>query len=173
MKIIKTKFKGLYVFEGQTFRDQRGFLRECFRKKIIKRNLVFSIVSKSKKNVLRGLHLQVHKPQEKFLTVLKGKILDVAVDLRRSSKTFGKHFKIILSEKKSNHLLIPKGFAHGFLSLEKESIVLYNCSTYRYKKGERSIIWNDKDLKIRWGIKNPVVSKKDQKGLALKEFLKY
>ena len=172
MKIIKTKFKGLYVFEGQTFKDQRGFLRECFRKKIIKRNLVFSIVSKSKKNVLRGLHLQVHKPQEKFLTVLKGKILDVAVDLRRSSKTFGKHFKIILSEKKSNHLLIPKGFAHGFLSLEKESIVLYNCSTYRYKKGERSIIWNDKDLKIRWGIKNPVVSKKDQKGLTLKEFLK-
>tara|TARA_B100001029_G_C14762263_1_gene286576 strand:- start:39 stop:557 length:519 start_codon:yes stop_codon:yes gene_type:complete len=172
MKIIKTKFKGLYVFEGQTFRDQRGFLRECFRKKIIKRNLVFSIVSKSKKNVLRGLHLQVHKPQEKFLTVLKGKILDVAVDLRRSSKTFGKHFKIILSEKKSNHLLIPKGFAHGFLSLEKESIVLYNCSTYRYKKGERSIIWNDKDLKIRWGIKNPVVSKKDQKGLTLKEFIK-
>ena len=172
MKIVKTKFKGLYVFEGQTFKDQRGFLRECFRKKIIKRNLVFSIVSKSKKNVLRGLHLQVHKPQEKFLTVLKGKILDVAVDLRRSSKTFGKHFKIILSEKKSNHLLIPKGFAHGFLSLEKESIVLYNCSTYRYKKGERSIIWNDKDLKIRWGIKNPVVSKKDQKGLTLKEFLK-
>ena len=130
MKIVKTKFKGLYVFEGQTFKDQRGFLRECFRKKIIKRNLVFSIVSKSKKNVLRGLHLQVHKPQEKFLTVLKGKILDVAVDLRKSSKTFGKHFKIILSEKKSNHLLIPKGFAHGFLSLEKESIVLYNCSTY-------------------------------------------
>ncbi|MAV62349.1 MAG: dTDP-4-dehydrorhamnose 3,5-epimerase [Candidatus Pelagibacter sp.] len=172
MKIVKTKFKGLYVFEGQTFKDQRGFLRECFRKKIIKRNLVFSIVSKSKKNVLRGLHLQVHKPQEKFLTVLKGKILDVAVDLRRSSKTFGKHFKIILSEKKSNHLLIPKGFAHGFLSLEKESIVLYNCSTYRYKKGERSIIWNDKDLKIRWGIKNPVVSKKDQKGLTLKEFIK-
>tara|TARA_B100001540_G_C15600055_1_gene548135 strand:- start:95 stop:613 length:519 start_codon:yes stop_codon:yes gene_type:complete len=171
MKIVKTKFKGLYVFEGQTFKDQRGFLRECFRKKIIKRNLVFSIVSKSKKNVLRGLHLQVHKPQEKFLTVLKGKILDVAVDLRRSSKTFGKHFKIILSEKKSNHLLIPKGFAHGFLSLEKESIVLYNCSTYRYKKGERSIIWNDKDLKIRWGIKNPVVSKKDKKGLTLKEFL--
>ena len=172
MKIVKTKFKGLYVFEGQMFKDQRGFLRECFRKKIIKRNLVFSIVSKSKKNVLRGLHLQVHKPQEKFLTVLKGKILDVAVDLRRSSKTFGKHFKIILSEKKSNHLLIPKGFAHGFLSLEKESIVLYNCSTYRYKKGERSIIWNDKDLKIRWGIKNPVVSKKDQKGLTLKEFIK-
>ena len=172
MKIVKSKFKGVYVFEGQTFKDQRGFLRECFRKKIIKRNLVFSIVSKSKKNVLRGLHLQVHKPQEKFLTVLKGNILDVAVDLRRSSKTFGKHFKIILSEKKSNHLLIPKGFAHGFLSLEKESIVLYNCSTYRYKKGERSIIWNDKDLKIRWGIKNPVVSKKDQKGLTLKEFIK-
>ena len=171
MKIVKTKFKGLYVFEGQTFKDQRGFLRECFRKKIIKRNLVFSIVSKSKKNVLRGLHLQIYKPQEKFLTVLKGKILDVAVDLRKNSKTFGKHFKIIISEKKSNHLLIPEGFAHGFLSLEKESIVLYNCSTYRYKKGERSIIWNDKDLKIRWGIKNPVVSKKDQKGLTLKEFI--
>ena len=172
MRIKKTKFRGLVILNGVRHQDQRGYLRELVIEKLIKKKFKFQITSLSKKNVLRGLHLQVHKPQEKFLTVLKGKILDVAVDLRRSSKTFGKHFKIILSEKKSNHLLIPKGFAHGFLSLEKESIVLYNCSTYRYKKGERSIIWNDKDLKIRWGIKNPVVSKKDQKGLTLKEFIK-
>jgi len=122
--------------------------------------------------VLRGLHLQTSNAQEKFLTVIKGKILDIAVDLRKNSKTFSKHFKVILSEKNSKHLLIPKGFAHGFLSLEKESIVLYNCSNYRNKKSETSILWNDKNLKINWGTKKPIVSKKDKKGLSLKEFLK-
>jgi len=172
MKKIKTNFEGLYVFKGRTFYDKRGFLREAFKKKIIKKNLVFSIVSKSKKNVLRGLHLQTSNAQEKFLTVIKGKILDIAVDLRKNSKTFSKHFKVILSEKNSKHLLIPKGFAHGFLSLEKESIVLYNCSNYRNKKSETSILWNDKNLKINWGTKKPIVSKKDKKGLSLKEFLK-
>ena len=172
MKKIKTNFKGLYVFKGKTFFDKRGFLREAFKKKIIKKNLIFSIFSKSKKNVLRGLHLQTTNAQEKFLTVIKGKILDVAVDLRKNSKTFSKHFKVILSDKNSKHLLIPRGFAHGFLSLEKESVVLYNCSNYRHQKSEKSILWNDKNLKINWGTKKPIVSKKDRRGLTLKEFLK-
>ena len=166
MKIVKTKFKGLYVFEGQTFKDQRGFLRECFRKKIIKRNLVFSIVSKSKKNVLRGLHLQVHKPQEKFLTVLKGKILDVAVDLRRSSKTFGKHFKIILSEKNCRSVYVPPGFAHGFCALAKENYVIYGCTNYRDKNSESGIKYNDIDLNIKWPTNKPKLSDDEDDDLA-------
>ena len=100
MKKIKTKFKDLYVFQGKTYYDNRGFLREGFRTKLLKQKLIFAIFSKSKKNVLRGLHLQTIKPQAKFMSVLKGKILDVAVDLRKSSKTYKKHFKIILSQKK-------------------------------------------------------------------------
>ena len=134
MKKIKTNFKDLYVFKGKTFYDKRGFLREAFKKKIIKKNLIFSIVSKSKKNVLRGLHLQTINAQEKFLTVIKGKILDVAVDLRKNSKTFSKHFKVILSDKNSKHLLIPKGFAHGFLSLEKEVLFYIIVVTTDIKK---------------------------------------
>ena len=173
MKVILTKFSGLKVIQSKSYKDSRGLFKEDFKKNFFKnKKFVFGCTSTSKKNVIRGLHLQTKFSQGKYVSILKGSIFDVVVDLRKDSKTFGKHFKIILSEKKSNHLLIPKGFAHGFLSLEKESIVLYNCSTYRYKKGERSIIWNDKDLKINWGTKKPIVSKKDQKGLTLKEFLK-
>ena len=171
MKKIKTKFKDLYVFQGKTYYDNRGFLGEGFRTKLLKQKLIFAIFSKSKKNVLRGLHLQTIKPQAKFMSVLKGKILDVAVDLRKSSKTYKKHFKIILSQKNSKSLLIPKGFAHGFLCLDKENIVLYGCTNYRNKLSEKSIIWNDKELKINWGIKNPILSKKDKNAKSLATFL--
>ena len=171
MKKIKTKFKNLYIFQGKAFRDTRGFLREVFKKKIIKKNLIFSIVSQSKKNVLRGLHLQTRKPQDKFLTVIKGKILDVVVDLRKNSKTYGKHFKIILSDKNYKTIFIPKGFAHGFLSLDKENIILYCCNNYRDKKSEKSILWNDKDLKINWEIKKPIISKKDRLAQSFKKFI--
>ena len=99
MKKIKTIFKDLKVYQGKKFDDNRGFLREIFRENVIKKKLVFSIVSKSNKNVLRGLHLQTKKAQDKFITVLKGRILDVAVDVRKGSRTFGKHYKILLSEK--------------------------------------------------------------------------
>ena len=101
MKIIKTKFDGLYVFQGEIFKDKRGFLREIFKKKLIKDRMVFSVVSSSKKNVIRGLHFQKRNSQAKFVTVIKGEILDVAVDLRKNSKTFGKYYKIILNEKNS------------------------------------------------------------------------
>ena len=103
---------------------------------------------------------------------MKGKILDVVVDLRKNSKTFGHHFKVILSEKKARYLFVPKGFAHGFLGLEKENIVLYSCSNYRYSNYERSIRWNDKDLDINWGVKKPIISKRDSKASTLKEYIK-
>ena len=103
---------------------------------------------------------------------MKGKILDVVVDLRKNSKTFGHHYKIILSEKKAKYLYVPKGFAHGFLGLEKENIVLYSCSNYRFSSYERSIKWNDKDLDINWGIKKPIISKRDSMASTLKEYIK-
>ena len=120
---------------------------------------------------MRGLHLQTKKAQDKFITVLKGKILDVAVDVRKGSKTFGKHFKIVLSEKNSKFLFIPRGFAHGFLGLDKENIVLYSCSNYRHNKSEQTILWSDSDLKINWGIKKPILSEKDKHAQTLRQFL--
>ena len=162
MRKIQTPFKGLLIYKGKRYNDKRGFLREVFHKYTIKKNLIFSVTSSSKKNVLRGLHLQTKKSQDKYITVLKGKILDVVVDLRRKSKTYGKHFKIILDENNSKFLFIPKGFAHGFLGLGKENIVLYSCTNYRHAQSEKAILWNDKDLKIKWGIKKPIISKKDR-----------
>ena len=114
--------------------------------------------------------MQTKNPQDKFLSVVKGRILDVAVDLRKKSKTYGKHFKVILSEKNGKHLFVPKGFAHGILGLEKENILHYACSNYRDPKSEVSIKWNDPDLKIDWGTKNPIISKKDKFALPFKNF---
>ena len=172
MKKIKTNIKGLIILKGKTFYDARGFLRETFKKKIIKKNFIFTIISKSNKNVLRGLHLQTKNAQDKYISVLKGKILDVAVDLRKNSKTFGKHFKLIISEKNSKSFFIPKGFAHGFLGLDKENIVLYGCTNYRSKNHEVSLLWNDPDLKINWGVKKPILSSKDNNAITLKRFLR-
>ena len=171
MQRIKTKFKGLYVYQGIKFADKRGSLREVYKQSIIKKKFPFSITSKSKKNVIRGLHLQTKKTQDKYIAVLKGRILDVVVDLRKNSKTFGKYFKIILSEKNCKFLFVPKGFAHGFLSLEKENIVLYSCSNYRDIKSEKTINWNDPELNINWKIKKPILSKKDKNAQSLKQFL--
>tara|TARA_B100001057_G_C22844401_1_gene948383 strand:+ start:277 stop:804 length:528 start_codon:yes stop_codon:yes gene_type:complete len=170
MKKNKTNFKGLFVVNNKVFKDNRGWLKEEFKKNFIKKNLVFTLVSSSKRNVLRGLHMQTKKPQDKFLSVLKGRILDVAVDLRKNSKTYGKHFKIILSERNGKHLFVPKGFAHGILGLDKENILHYACSNYRDSKSEVSIKWNDNDLKINWGVKKPIISKKDKLALSFKDF---
>ena len=170
MKKVKTKFKDLYVVNTRVFKDNRGWLKEEFKKKFIKKNLVFTLVSSSKKNVLRGLHMQTKKPQDKFLSVLKGKVLDIAVDLRKNSKTYGKHFKIILSDKNGKHLFVPKGFAHGILGLDKENILHYACSNYRDAKSEVSIKWNDVDLSINWGVKKPIISKKDKLAISFKDF---
>ena len=129
-------------------------------------------MSFSKKNVLRGLHLQIKKPQAKIVTVTYGKIFDVAVDLRKNSKTFGKYISTILSEKNSKSIFIPPGFAHGFCTLSNENYVVYSCTKYREKKYEVGIKYNDKDLNIRWPINKPTISKKDKHNLSFKEFKK-
>tara|TARA_B100001121_G_C18192591_1_gene390864 strand:- start:9 stop:536 length:528 start_codon:yes stop_codon:yes gene_type:complete len=170
MKKIKTKFKDLFVIKTRVFKDNRGWLKEEFQKKFVNRNLIFTVVSNSRRNVLRGLHMQTRNPQDKFLSVVKGRILDVAVDLRKNSKTYGKHFKVILSDKNGKHLFVPRGFAHGILGLDRENILHYACSNYRDPKSEVSIKWNDPDLNINWGTKKPIISKKDKFALSLRDF---
>ena len=162
MRIKKTKFKGLVILNGVRHQDQRGYLRELVIEKLIKKKFKFQITSLSKKNVLRGLHFQIKKPQGKLISVIKGEIFDVAVDLRKNSKTFGKHFSIRLNEKNCTAVFIPPGFAHGFLSLKKENIVCYSCTEYRSPHNERSLKYNDPKLKIQWPSKKPKISKKDK-----------
>ena len=169
MKILKTKFKNLFVFKSKNFFDNRGHFRELALEKKIKKKLIFTVMSKSKKNVLRGLHMQKKFKQGKYISCLKGEILDVVVDCRKKSKTFGKHFKIILSEKNCKSIYIPPGFLHGFLGLSKENIVIYGCTNYRDQKSEIGVSWNDKDLKINWNIKSPILSKKDSQNLKFKD----
>tara|TARA_B100001121_G_C18687309_1_gene621341 strand:+ start:2424 stop:2951 length:528 start_codon:yes stop_codon:yes gene_type:complete len=172
MKIIKTKFKGLNIYKKKYFKDNRGYFLELYKKKIINKNFPFTCISYSKKNVIRGLHLQSRNAQGKYISVLKGKVLDVVVDLRKNSKTFGKHFKIILSEKNSTSLYVPEGFAHGFCGLDDENYLLYSCSNYRDKNSEIGIKWDDKDLKIKWPNIKPIVSTKDKKNISLQDFKK-
>ena len=121
---------------------------------------------------MRGLHLQTKFAQGKYLSVLKGEIYDVAVDLRKNSKTFGKYFSIKISNENGISIYIPPGFAHGFLGLKKENILSYHCTNYRSKKHEVGIKWDDPDIKINWQIKKPFLSSKDKKNLSLKEYLK-
>ena len=169
MKIIKTKFKNLTIYEKETFKDKRGYFRELYHQKHFKTKFPFDVMSYSKKNVLRGLHLQLKNAQEKLITVLRGKIYDVCVDCRKNSKTFGKHFKIFLSDKDNRSLLIPAGFAHGFYTLTDGVVIHYKCSNYRHATSETGIIWNDKDLKIKWPSKKIVISDKDKKNISFKD----
>ena len=173
MKVTFTNFSGLKIIQSKTYKDNRGLFKENYKQKIFKnKDFIFGIISSSKKNVVRGLHLQSKFKQTKYISVLKGAILDVVLDLRKESKTFGKHFKVILSANNDKSLFIPAGFAHGFLSLKKENIVHYKCTNYRSAKHEVGLLWNDKDLKIKWPIKNPIISKKDKKNLKFYEYKK-
>ncbi len=172
MKIIKTKFKGLKIYRKNTYKDNRGYFRELFVNKNLGKNFPFEVMSYSKKNVLRGLHLQLKNPQGKFVTVLSGKIFDVALDCRVKSKTYGKYFSIILSEKENVSLFIPEGFAHGFCSLSDNTIMHYKCTNYRDINSEVGILWNDHELNIKWPIKNPILSKKDRSNISFKSFRK-
>ena len=169
---MKSKlFGGIKIFKSAVFKDNRGSFREIYKKKFIKKkNFIFDCLSISKKNVLRGLHIQTKNSQAKFLTVIKGEIFDVAVDLRKKSKNFGKYFSINLSSKNYSSIYIPEGFAHGFCCLDKENIVYYCNSNYRNKNNETGILWNDPDLNIIWPIKNPILSIKDKKNFSLKEY---
>ena len=129
-------------------------------------------MSYSKKNVIRGLHLQLNNSQGKYVSVIKGKIFDVCVDLRKNSKTFGKYFSVIISEKNSKSIFVPPGFAHGFCALEKENYVIYSCTRYRDAKSEVAINFNDGKLKIKWPVKKAIVSKKDKSAISFNEYLK-
>ena len=171
MKIIQTNFKDLIIIKNDTYKDKRGHFKELLKESLVKRKFPFQVMSFSKKNVIRGLHMQQEKTQGKFISVIKGKIYDVVVDLRKKSKTFGKKYSIILSDQNSKSLYIPEGFAHGFCALEKENYVVYNCTNYRNKNSEIGIKYNDKKLKIRWPTKSPILSKKDCKNLSLNEYL--
>ena len=174
MKIVKTKFKNLLLLKTNIFKDNRGYFKEIYKKNIIyKKNFIFDCFSYSKKNTLRGLHFQSKNSQAKLLTVVQGKILDVVVDLRKNSKTFGKYFKIIISDDSDFSIFIPKGFAHGFLCLSKKCAVYYKCTNYRHANSERTLLWNDNKLKINWGIKKPILSKKDKNGTPFKELVKF
>jgi|TARA_B110000285_G_scaffold223074_1_gene278097 dTDP-4-dehydrorhamnose 3,5-epimerase len=170
MKLIKTKIKDLLIVKTNIYKDNRGFFKEIEKFKILKKKFIFDCLSFSKKNTLRGLHLQTKRSQAKIITVAQGKILDVVVDLRKKSKTYGKHFSIEISHDSDFSLFIPEGFAHGFMCLSKTCLVYYKCTNYRDKKSEITIKWNDKDLNIKWPIKKPVLSKKDRLGTSLSDY---
>ena len=166
----KTKFKDLFIIQNLSHKDQRGHFKELLKENKINKKFPFQVMSYSKKNVIRGLHIQIKKPQGKFISVIKGKIFDVALDLRKNSKTFGLYYKCILSSKNSKSLYIPPGFAHGFQALEKENYVVYNFTQYRDSLSETSIKYNDKELNIPWPNKNGIASKKDANALSLEEY---
>ena len=170
MEVKKTKFKDLLIINKQSYKDNRGFFKEIEKFKILKKKFIFDCLSFSKKNTLRGLHLQTKKSQAKIITVAQGKILDVVVDLRKKSKTYGKHFSIEISHDSDFSLFIPEGFAHGFMCLSKTCLVYYKCTNYRDKKSEITIKWNDKNLDIKWPIKKPILSKKDRLGTSLSDY---
>jgi dTDP-4-dehydrorhamnose 3,5-epimerase len=167
MEFRQSSIKGLVEIIPRLFRDERGCFFESYSEKIFRENGIESRFvqdnqSFSAKNVLRGLHFQnAPHGQGKLVRVIKGRALDIAVDLRKNSLTFGKYESIILDSEKNNMFYIPEGFAHGFLALE-ETILVYKCTNYYNKGSESGIIWNDPHLKINWGIVNPIVSEKDQ-----------
>ena len=167
MKVTKTEISGLLIVQPDVFNDSRGFFFESYSKKGyeefgIPDDFVQDNISKSKKGTVRGLHYQVgEKAQGKLCHVIEGEVLDVAVDIRFNSPTFGKHFSLILDSEKKFQLWIPAGFAHGFSVLSDEAIFYYKCTDYYSKAHERTILFNDPDLKIDWKIENPIVSEKD------------
>jgi dTDP-4-dehydrorhamnose 3,5-epimerase len=175
MKLIKTNIKGPKIIKTQIFKDSRGFLKEVYRKNILgKTDFPFDVMSFSKKNVLRGLHIQTNRSQAKIITVTQGKIFDVAVDLRAKSKTFGKYVCVKISDKDDFSFYIPEGFAHGFLCLSNECTINYKCSQYRDTKSEKTLDWNDPGVNIKWPIKKPILSHKDKNfGLNLDDFLNF
>jgi len=168
LEIIKTKLEGLLIIRPRVFEDDRGYFFESFRLDKMREfgidsDFVQDNESKSQKDVLRGLHFQ-NPPfeQGKLVRVVKGAVLDVAVDIRRDSQTYGEWLSQELSEDNRTMLWIPPGFAHGFLTLKDDTIFQYKCTNYYNKESEGSIRWNDPDLNIDWGVENPVVSEKDR-----------
>ncbi|MCX8010085.1 MAG: dTDP-4-dehydrorhamnose 3,5-epimerase [Ignavibacteria bacterium] len=168
MKISKTEFPGLLIIEPNVFSDSRGYFFESYNQaKLNEINFTEKFVqdnfAKSCKGTVRGLHYQVGEfAQGKLCQVIKGSVLDVAVDIRFGSPTFGKYFSIELNEENHLQLWIPKGFAHGYSVLVDETIFFYKCTNFYNKASERAIIYNDTDLNVDWKVKDPIVSEKDR-----------
>ncbi|HTB32236.1 MAG TPA: dTDP-4-dehydrorhamnose 3,5-epimerase [Bacteroidia bacterium] len=176
MQVTTTFIEGLLIIQPDVFSDARGYFYEPYNKKKfaeagISEEFVQDNQSFSQKGVIRGLHFQ-NPPhaQAKLLRVIQGSIWDVAVDIRKTSPTYGKYVGVELSAENKTLFYVPKGFAHGFLTLEDDTVLLYKCSDFYNKPSEESIIWNDSDIMIPWNIDNPVLSEKDSKGKNLKEF---
>ncbi|MCI7223513.1 dTDP-4-dehydrorhamnose 3,5-epimerase [Fusobacterium sp.] len=181
-KKIETEIEGLYIIEPTVFGDERGFFVESYNKNDftelgISDEFVQDNHSKSKKGVLRGLHFQTKFSQGKLVRVIKGSVYDVAVDLRKDSKTFGKHFGLELSAENKRIFFIPKDFAHGFLTLEDNTEFTYKCTDFYHPEYDSGIMWNDKDINIDWNFekynlkeKDIVLSEKDKKHQSLKEY---
>lgn len=177
MTIKKTDLEGVLIIQPDVFEDDRGYFFEAFnvvkyREFGLPVDFVQDNESKSKKNVLRGLHFQ--KPpfaQGKLIRVIQGKIFDVAVDIRKGSKTYGKWTSALLSSENKTVFWVPEGFAHGFVTLAEENIVLYKCTKSYNKESEGSIRWNDPDINVQWNINNPLLSPKDTVSPLLKDFV--
>jgi len=175
MKVIKTELEGVLVIEPDFFADARGYFFESYnQKKYEDAGLNFRFVqdniSKSQKGTIRGLHYQIGKnAQGKLCQVLTGSVLDVAVDIRHGSPTFGKYFSAELTGDNHKQIWIPPGFAHGFSVLSDDTIFSYKCTAFYSKEDERAILFNDTDLKIVWKIDNPTISEKDLKAELFKD----
>ncbi|MCY7007847.1 dTDP-4-dehydrorhamnose 3,5-epimerase [Fusobacterium simiae] len=184
-KKIETSIKDLIIIEPQIFEDTRGFFLESYNYNDFKELGVENIFvqdnhSKSLRGVLRGLHFQKGKhSQAKLVRVLKGAVLDIAIDLRENSETFGKYFAVELNEKNKKMFFIPKGFAHGFLTLEDNTEFFYKCDNFYNPQSEAGIIWDDSDLNIDWNFEKYnideselIISEKDKKNISFKEYKK-
>jgi dTDP-4-dehydrorhamnose 3,5-epimerase len=175
MKIVNTPFEGLYEFQPEVFYDERGYFFESYREDLLRDlgvdvQLVQDNTSYSKRGVIRGLHLQ-NPPhaQAKFVRVITGKVLEVVVDIRKSSSKYKKAYSAILDSRMNNMIYIPEGFAHGFAALE-DSIIHYKTNSYYNKASESGIRWDDPDLNIDWMTENPIISDKDRQLPVLGEF---
>lgn len=167
MIIKETRIPDVKILQPAVFEDDRGYFLETFRESVLKEHGLTSLfvqdnISKSYKGTIRGLHYQKEKPQVKLVKCIKGAILDVAVDVRKHSKTFGNYIAVKLSEENHKMLYIPEGFAHGFSVLSDEATVHYKCSEYYDKESERGIRWDDPLIRINWDIAKPILSEKDR-----------
>ena len=174
----KTKLPGVLIIQPSTFNDERGYLKELFHlakynKNEINYNFVQDNFSKSRKNVLRGLHFQIKKPQGKLVTCLNGSVFDVVVDINPVSKTFTKYISVELNDKNHKQIWIPPGYAHGFLVLSDSAEIFYKCTEIYYPDDQGGIIWNDADISISWPTINPILSEKDKNLKSLKSNIKF
>jgi dTDP-4-dehydrorhamnose 3,5-epimerase len=176
MKVISTEIPALLLLEPRVFGDDRGFFYESYNERAFAEatgldvRFVQDNHSRSARHVLRGLHYQVRQPQGKLVRVTAGEIYDVAVDIRRSSPTFGKWTAVVLSAANRRMYWVPPGFAHGFLVVSDHAEVQYKTTDYYAPEHERSLLWNDRDLNISWPLRGePILSQKDKKGVPLRQ----